>query len=46
MSQATKSQIDPLNRSQYSAITTMLTVGDVEKAYAFYQKALAFRGGS
>jgi PhnB protein len=44
MSQGTKSQIDPLNRSHYSAITTMLTVSDVEKAYAFYQKAFGFQG--
>lgn len=44
MSQATKSQIDPLNRNNYSAITTMLTVVDLEKAYAFYQKAFGFEG--
>ena len=31
MSQATKSQIDPLNRKNYGAITAMLTVVDVEK---------------
>jgi len=44
MSQATKSQIDPLNRANYTAITTMLTVADVQKAYAFYQKAFSFEG--
>lgn len=44
MSQATKSQIDPLNRANYTAITAMLTVGDVEKAYAFYQNGLGFQG--
>ncbi len=30
MSQATKSQIDPLNRKNYGAITAMLTVVDVK----------------
>ena len=44
MSQATKSQIDPLNRANYTAITSMLIVGDVEKAYAFYHKAFGFQG--
>ena len=44
MSQATKSQIDPLNRNNYTAITAMLTVGDVGRAYAFYQKAFGFQG--
>ena len=44
MSLGTKSQIDPLNRNSYSAITAMLTVVDVEKAYAFYQKAFGFEG--
>ena len=43
MSQGTKSQIDPLNRNNYTAITAMLTVGDVERAYAFYQKAFGFQ---
>jgi hypothetical protein len=32
MSQGTKSQIDPLNRNNYTALTAMLTVGDVKKA--------------
>ena len=44
MSQGTKSQIDPLNRNNYTAITAMLTVADVERAYAFYQKAFGFQG--
>ncbi len=44
MSQATKSQIDPLNRNNYGAITAMLTVTDVEKAYEFCQKAFGFEG--
>ena len=44
MSQATKSQIDPLNRKNYGAITAMLTVADVEKTYAFCQKAFGFEG--
>ncbi|HEU0007722.1 MAG TPA: VOC family protein [Terriglobia bacterium] len=44
MSQATKSQIDPLNRTNYTAITAMLTVADLQKAYAFYQKAFGFEG--
>jgi PhnB protein len=44
MSQTAKSQIDPLNRTNYSAISAMLTVTDVEKAYEFCQKALGFEG--
>ena len=44
MSQATRSQIDPLNRNNYTAITTMLTVKDVGRAYEFYQKAFGFEG--
>ena len=44
MSQATKSQIDPLNRNNYSAISAMLTVVDVEKVYEFCQKAFGFEG--
>ncbi|MEW5976012.1 MAG: VOC family protein [Acidobacteriota bacterium] len=44
MSQAAKSQIDPLNRNQCSAITPMLTVTDVQKAYDFYQRAFGFEG--
>ena len=44
MSQATKSQIDPLNRKNYGAITTVLTVKDVGKAYEFCQKAFGFEG--
>lgn len=44
MSQAAKSQIDPLNRKNYGAISAMLTVTDVEKAYEFCQKAFGFEG--
>jgi PhnB protein len=44
MSQAAKSQIDPLNRKNYGAISTMLTVVDVQKAYEFCQKAFGFEG--
>jgi PhnB protein len=44
MSQVAKSQIDPLNRNNYSAITAMLTVRDVEKTYEFCQKAFGFEG--
>ena len=44
MSQATKSQIDPLNRNNYGAISAILTVVDVEKTYAFCQKAFGFEG--
>ncbi len=44
MSQATKSQIDPLNRKNYGAITAVLTVKDVGKAYEFCQKAFGFEG--
>jgi uncharacterized glyoxalase superfamily protein PhnB len=44
MSQAAKSQIDPLNRKSYGAISVMLTVTDVEKAYEFCQKAFGFEG--
>jgi uncharacterized glyoxalase superfamily protein PhnB len=44
MSQAIKSKIDPLNRRNYAAITSMLVVGDVKKAYEFCQKAFGFEG--
>jgi PhnB protein len=44
MSQATKSQIDPLNQNNYGAITAMLTVTDVQKTYEFCQKAFGFEG--
>ena len=44
MSQATRSQIDPLNRNNYSAITAMLTVRHVQKTYDFCQKAFGFAG--
>jgi PhnB protein len=35
-------KIDPLNRKQYGAVSTMLTVADVKAAAAFYQKAFGF----
>ena len=44
MAQATKSQIDPLNRSNYGAVTAALTVKDVKKTYDFCQKAFGFEG--
>ncbi len=44
MSQSAKSQIDPLNRNNYGAISAMLTVTDIEKAYEFCQKAFGFEG--
>ena len=44
MGQAAKSQIDPLNRKNYAAITAMLAVADVQKTYEFCQKAFGFEG--
>src|SRR4030095_12432238 len=44
MSQAAKSQIDPLNRKNYAAISPMLAVADVQKTYEFCQKAFGFEG--
>lgn len=44
MNQAIRSKIDPLNRKNYAAITSMLVVGDVKKAYEFCQKAFGFEG--
>jgi len=35
-------KIDPLNKKQYSAVTAMLTVSDIQAAVSFYQKALGF----
>src|SRR5262249_13094331 len=35
-------KIDPLNKKQYGAVTTMLTVADIKGAAVFYQKALGF----
>ena len=35
-------KIDPLNKKHYSSVTAMLTVSDVKKAAAFYQKAFGF----
>ena len=44
MSQAAKSQIDPLNRKNYAAISPILSVVDVGKAYEFCQQAVGFEG--
>jgi uncharacterized glyoxalase superfamily protein PhnB len=38
-----KAQIDPLNRKNYTAVTTMLTVRDVQKAADFYTEAFGFK---
>jgi PhnB protein len=35
-------KIDPLNKKQYSAVTAMLTVSDIQAAVSFYQKAFGF----
>jgi PhnB protein len=35
-------KIDPLNKKQYSALSTMLTVSDIPTAVRFYQKAFGF----
>jgi len=35
-------KIDPLNKKQYGAVSTMLTVSDVAAAATFYQKAFGF----
>ena len=35
-------KIDPLNKKQYGAVSTMLIVSDVKAAINFYQKALGF----
>ena len=35
-------KIDPLNRKQYGAVSTMLTVTDINSAVSFYQKAFGF----
>jgi PhnB protein len=37
-----KKKIDPLNKKQYGAVSTMLTVSDVAAAVGFYQKAFGF----
>jgi len=39
-------KIDPLNRKQYGAASTMLTVTDVKAAVNFYQKAFGFTKGN
>jgi uncharacterized glyoxalase superfamily protein PhnB len=44
MSPAAKSKIDPLNQENYGAISVMLAVVDVAKAYEFYQKSFGFDG--
>ena len=35
-------KIDPLNKKQYSAVSSMLTVSDIPAAVNFYQKAFGF----
>jgi PhnB protein len=35
-------KIDPLNKKQYGAVSTMLIVSDIKAAVSFYQKALGF----
>jgi PhnB protein len=35
-------KVDPLNKKQYGAVSTMLTVSDITTAVNFYQKALGF----
>lgn len=35
-------KIDPLNKKQFGAVTTMLTVSDIPAAVRFYQKAFGF----
>ncbi len=35
-------KIDPLNKKQYGAVSTMLTVSDIKAAVNFYQKAFGF----
>ncbi|MBZ5550447.1 MAG: VOC family protein [Acidobacteriia bacterium] len=37
-----KKKIDPLNKKQYGAVSTMLTVSDIPAAVSFYQKAFGF----
>ena len=35
-------KIDPLNGKRYGAVSTMLTVADINSAVSFYQKAFGF----
>src|SRR5712692_5764443 len=35
-------KVDPLNKKQYSAVSTALTVTDVKSAASYYQKAFGF----
>ena len=35
-------KIDPLNKKQYGAVSTMLTVSDLAAAVTFYQRAFGF----
>jgi len=35
-------KIDPINKKQYGAVSTFLTVSDVKAAVTFYQKAFGF----
>jgi uncharacterized glyoxalase superfamily protein PhnB len=37
-------KVDPLNKKQYGAVSTMLTVTDIKAAANFYQKAFGFTG--
>ncbi len=37
-----KKKIDPLNKKQYGAVSSMLTVSDILAAVSFYQKAFGF----
>jgi len=38
----TKKKIDPLNKKQYGALSTVLTVADIPTAVNFYRKAFGF----
>jgi PhnB protein len=37
-----KKKIDPLNKKQYGAVSSILTVSDIPAAVSFYQKAFGF----
>jgi uncharacterized glyoxalase superfamily protein PhnB len=37
-----RKKIDPLNKEQFAAVSTMLTVSDIPAAVSFYQKAFGF----
>lgn len=36
-------KIDPLNKKNYGAVSTMLTVADMKAAVSFYEKAFGFK---